>query len=54
MQFFSFAATPGLKTSQRVSDPNSPDLMQTLKNLSDLSLGLLTIVYHAITFLKHR
>lgn len=54
MHFFFSAATPGLKASQRVSDTNSPDLMQILKHLSDLSLGLLTLIYHSITFFKHR
>lgn len=54
MHIFSSAATPGLKASQRVSDPNSPDLMQILKYLSYLSLALLTLIYHGISFFKHR
>lgn len=54
MDIFSSAATPGLRASQRVSDPNLPDLMQILKHLSELSLGLLTLIYHGNTFFKHR
>lgn len=54
MHIFSFSATPVLRASQRVSDANSPDLMQILKHPSELSLGLLTLIYHGIIFFKHR